>query len=163
MSLQKFINKFKSKILLSVFFCLMLMLPNISLAQGSTVGSDINRNLNAFAGEQGVGYKGPPADPRTVVGGIIEVFLSILGVLFVSYAIYAGYTIMSSGGEEEKIRKGKSTLQTAIIGIFVIFSAYSILYFVVGSVWFATEAKPPVYMEAGVGTADYDFYRARTP
>lgn len=123
----------------------------------STVGSSMNRFTSAFAGEQGAGFS-TPSDPRAVVGRVIEIFLSILGILFVAYAVYAGYLIMSSGGEEEKIRKGKSTLQTAAIGVFVIFSAYSILYFVVGSVWFATEARPTgSYIEAGISTKPYNY------
>lgn len=157
MFLQIFIDKFLFKIILAVFFVLTLALfvPATASAQ-SEVGSNINRFTNAFAGEQGAGFS-MPSDPRAVVARVIQVFLSLLGILFVAYAVYAGYLIMSSGGEEEKIRKGKSTLQTAAIGVFVIFSVYSLLYFVLGSILSSTGATPNVYIEAGVGTSDYDY------
>lgn len=154
---KNIINKFllKSAQLIFVGLFLFVFLPGSVSAQ-STVGSNINRYTSAFAGEQGAGFS-TPTDPRTVVAKVIEAFLSLLGILFLAYAVYAGYLIMSSGGEEDKIRRGKSTLKTAAIGIFVIFSAYSIMYFVVGSAWFAVKNRPPVYFEAGVGTSNYDY------
>lgn len=157
MFLQNLVKKFLFKTV-SLVFCGLLLtvfVPTVVSAQ-STVGSSVNRFTRAFAGKQGAGFTSAP-DPRVVVAGVIEVFLSILGILFLAYAIYAGYSIMASGGEEEKIRQGKSTLKTASIGVVVIFSAYGILYFVIGSVWFATEGKPPGYVEAGVGTQPYNF------
>lgn len=133
----------------------ILLIPNVSSAQGD-VSSNMARYTGAFAGEQGAGFSNA-SDPRAVVGKVIKIFLSLLGILFLVYAVYAGYLIMSSGGEEDKIRRGKSTLQTAAIGIFVIFSVYSILYFVLGSVLFATQTKPDLYIEAGIGTQNYDY------
>ena len=128
---QIFSYKYAFQILVFAVFCavLALFVPHISLAQD--LKSGMSRYVNAFAGEGGAGLS-TPSDARTVVAKVIKAFLSILGILFLAYAVYAGYLIMSSGGEEEKIKKGKSTLITAAIGVLVIFSVYSILYFVLG-------------------------------
>ena len=129
MPLQFSLRKHTFQILLFAIFCavLILFIPSISKAQ--IVGSSMTQQINAFAGPNGAGF-GAASDPRAIVVKVIRAFLSILGILFLVYAVYAGYLIMSSGGEEEKIRKGKSTLLTAMIGVLVIFSVYSILYFV---------------------------------
>lgn len=61
---------------------------------------------------------------------VIKAFLSLLGIIFVSYIIYAGYKWMSASGDEEKVRAAKDTLQRAIIGLIIIIAAYVITYFV---------------------------------
>lgn len=61
---------------------------------------------------------------------VIKAFLSLLGIIFVSYTIYAGYKWMTASGDEEKVRAAKDTLQRAIIGLIIIIAAYAITYFV---------------------------------
>ncbi|MEK7084556.1 MAG: pilin [Patescibacteria group bacterium] len=81
--------------------------------------------LNVFSGEQGAGY-GEARDPRVVAGYIIQILLSVLGTLFLIYLVYAGFLIATSRGEQDQIDKGKKTLRTAIIGIIIVLSAYSL-------------------------------------
>lgn len=64
------------------------------------------------------------------IGVMIQVFLGILGIIFLALVIYAGYNWMTARGNEEKITKAKSTLITSIIGLVIIVSAYVITYFV---------------------------------
>ena len=81
--------------------------------------------LNVFSGEQGAGY-GQARDPRVVAAYIIQILLSLLGTLFLVYLVYAGFLIATSRGEQDQIDKGKKTLRTAIIGIIIVLSAYSL-------------------------------------
>lgn len=74
---------------------------------------------------------GMPNDPRVVVALAIKGFMSLLGILFLCYIIYAGVTWMTAGGEEEKIRKAKSTLISGTIGMIIIFAAFTITAFIV--------------------------------
>lgn len=65
-----------------------------------------------------------------LVGGVIQAFLSILGVIFMAYVIYGGSLWITARGEEEKITKAKSIIRGSIIGIIIVFAAYAITAFV---------------------------------
>ena len=67
-----------------------------------------------------------PKDPRVVVSLSISYFLSILGTLLLAYLVYGGFLVMTSGGEEDKVTKGKKTIGTATLGIVVILGAYGL-------------------------------------
>lgn len=62
-----------------------------------------------------------------LIGKIIKAVLGIVGSLSLLMFIFGGLTWMTSGGNEEKIKKGKQILVNAALGIIVIFSSYSIL------------------------------------
>jgi len=72
-------------------------------------------------------------DPATLVGGIIKVFLSFLGVFFVGLTIYGGFLWMSARGDSEKAEKAKGIIRDALIGLIIAISAYAIAYFVLYS------------------------------
>lgn len=74
---------------------------------------------------------GRPSDPRVIAALVIRGFMSLLGILFICFVVFAGFTWMTAGGDEEKIRKAKSTLVTGVIGITIIFAAYSIAQFII--------------------------------
>lgn len=121
------------KVILILLFTFYFLLSGPVHAQQS----EFDRQLGAFAGEEGAGYDAPQ-DPRLVVAGIIRVFLTIIGILFVSYTVYAGFLIMTASGEEEKVAKGKKTLVRAVIGVGIVMLAYAITIFVTESLRRAT-------------------------
>lgn len=55
-----------------------------------------------------------------IIGQVINIFLSILGVVFMILVIIAGYKWMTAAGNEEQVTQAKSYLKYAIIGLFVI-------------------------------------------
>lgn len=112
----------------AVFFCIINFFPPIVFSQ-TDYRSDANKQLDAFANERGAAY-GTPRDPRTVAAYVIKILLGFMGMLFLVYAIYAGYLILMARGDETQVTKGKETLRTAIIGMIIILSAYSITLFV---------------------------------
>ena len=65
-----------------------------------------------------------------LVQSVINVFLSLIGVILLTYLLYAGYNWMTAQGDEEKVTKAKETIQRAIIGIIIIIAAYAISIFV---------------------------------
>lgn len=111
--------------LIPIFFGVFLLFPSASIHAGSFV-DELNQQTGGFTGSEGADL-GRPADPRLVVAQIIRSLLTFVGILFLAYTLYAGYMILTSGGEEQKIEKGKSTLRTAVIGVLITVSAYSIL------------------------------------
>ena len=75
------------------------------------------------------GFGNPKSIPE-IIGALIGVVLSFLGIIFLSLVIYGGFLWMTSQGNEEKVLKAKKTLTEATIGLIIIMSAYSITYFV---------------------------------
>ncbi|PIR43052.1 hypothetical protein COV24_04715 [candidate division WWE3 bacterium CG10_big_fil_rev_8_21_14_0_10_32_10] len=114
-------------LVVGLFIFSFFLIPQAALVE--TFKGDLDTQMGAFAGKEGIGLE-KPADPRAIVAQVIKILLSLLGILFLIYTIYAGYLIMSSAGDQDKVSKGKSTLRTAAIGVFVILISYSVFYFV---------------------------------
>src|SRR3990167_3451988 len=99
--------------------------------------SDLLRQTEAFAGEEGAGFVSResesglvPEDPRYLIGLIIRVAVSLLGMGMIAYLVYGGYLIMTGGGVEERVKKGQKTIFTALIGAVVILMAYAITRYI---------------------------------
>jgi hypothetical protein len=65
-----------------------------------------------------------------VVAGIIKVFLSLLGIIFIFLIVTAGYKYMTADGDEAKVEEALERIKTAVIGLIIIVSAYAITAFV---------------------------------
>ena len=70
-------------------------------------------------------------DVNMVLGDIVLLVLSAIGVLFVVFMIYAGYLWTTANGNDQKVDKAKDILKESIIGLIVVISAYAIAYFVI--------------------------------
>lgn len=69
-------------------------------------------------------------------GAIQTLITNAIGFLYlvaVVYALWGGFQILTAGGDEEKVKKGKTILVQAVIGLIVIFLASSIINWVVNS------------------------------
>ena len=51
-------------------------------------------------------------------------FFAILGTFAFVFFVYGGFTILLSAGNPEKVKKGQQTLVAAVVGLFIAFSAY---------------------------------------
>ncbi len=69
------------------------------------------------------------SDPRVIIGRLIQIFLSLLGVIALVLIMYAGFLWMTSNGDEERINKAKQILKNAIIGLVIILSSWAITTF----------------------------------
>lgn len=85
------------------------------------------------AASQGAGFN-TSVGFNEIVGFIITLVLSLMGVIFLVLAIYGGYTWMMARGNEEMVEKAKNTLINAIIGIVIVMAAYAISYFVLSQI-----------------------------
>lgn len=77
---------------------------------------------------------GITADLPAAIGGIIKTILGVMGLLMVIYIIYGGYLWLTSGGEDEKAKKGSAVIKQAIIGIIIISAAYTITAYVISKI-----------------------------
>lgn len=116
-------SNFKFLIIFFLFFSILLV-PVVVEAEGYA-----QTQLSAAAGTQGAQF-GQAKDPRAIMATVIQVILGMMGILFTAYLVYGGFLMLTSRGEEEKITKGRKILQWGVIGMFVIFSAYSAVLFV---------------------------------
>ncbi|MBU4421770.1 pilin [Patescibacteria group bacterium] len=129
------------------FFLALLIIPVLLFCSFSipaqsagtaSIGSQINSNLQSVG--TGAGFKSETETgglPK-LVGSIINIFLGILGVLFVILIVYGGYTWMTSFGSAEKTKKAKDLIVDAVIGLIILLAAYAISNFVVGALVKAT-------------------------
>lgn len=87
---------------------------------------------SAFNNQKPTTVDGSKQTADQAVQGIVNnamVFLTILAVL---YGIYGGFLMLTAGGEEDKVAKGRTILIQVAIGIIVIWLAGSIVNFVMG-------------------------------
>jgi hypothetical protein len=91
-----------------------------SKASGLAQGSGLNQNT----------------DIGSVIQVVISAFLSLLGIIFILYIIYAGYNWMTAAGDEGKVETAKKTIQRCVIGLVIIIAAYGITYFVFNNIPF---------------------------
>lgn len=106
---------------------------------------DFNQQLGSAAGSKGAGLESAP-DPRQLVAYYIRILLGFLGIGFLVMTVYAGFKILTSQGESDKIEEGKNTLRNSIIGLMVILGAYSITTLAVRLVT-GDEARQGNYIE----------------
>lgn len=78
--------------------------------------------------------KSTNTDITSVVANVVNIALSMVGVIFLVLFIYGGFKWMLSRGNDKEIGEAKAILQAAVIGMVVIFSAYIITNFVIGSI-----------------------------
>ena len=64
---------------------------------------------------------------------IVAYILTFVSLLAVLYIIWAGFQILIGNGEEEKLKKSKTTILYVIIGIVVIWLAWPITIFVISA------------------------------
>jgi Type IV secretion system pilin len=66
------------------------------------------------------------------IQNLINKALLYLSILAVGYGIWGGFQIVTAGGDEEKVKKGRTILMQVGLGIIVIWLAGSIVKWVVG-------------------------------
>ena len=97
-------------------------------AQGDTFGINRVGSVLPLGGE----------DIRIIAAKIIRIALSLLGIIAVGIIMYAGFTWMTSGGNEDKIATAKKTLINAVIGLTIIMASFAIVQFVISALSDAT-------------------------
>ncbi len=108
-------------IIIFLSFIGMLLIAKFSLAAGfgtNAVNTGLAGSLSA-------------TDPRILIGRIVQIALSFLGVIAVLIIMYAGFLWMTSSGDEEKISKAKGILKDGIIGLVIILSSWGIATFLI--------------------------------
>ncbi len=72
-------------------------------------------------------------DPYLIVGGIIKVFLGIIGTFALLIFLYGGIMWMIAGGNEQAVVKAQKTLIWAALGLFVVFLSYTTVNYLINA------------------------------
>ncbi|HRH32968.1 MAG TPA: pilin [bacterium] len=67
-----------------------------------------------------------------------NIILGVVGALTLVMFIYGGVVLVLSGGNSEKVTKGKEIILGSVVGLLIVFGSYSIISFVINDVF---EAK----------------------
>ena len=76
----------------------------------------------------------PIKTPQELLGQILNGMFGIIGSLALVMFIFGGLVWMTSAGNPEKVKKGRDILVWSAIGLFVIFSSYALVRFVLSSI-----------------------------
>lgn len=114
-------------------------------AQADTFGLNPINNTIALASD----------DIRIIVAKVIRAVLGLLGVISLGLILYAGYTIMTSQGNEDKVAEGKKILTNSVIGMAIILASLGIVQFVLGKL---QEAINPGSEQVGSGNPNFNTF-----
>lgn len=121
------------KIILACFIAIASFLTVLIPAMAGPL--DINEQEGFAPGEEiseAFGQGGSRTlTPTQLTVRIINIALSFLGILLVIFLLYAGFLWMTAAGDESKVEKAMSIIKNSIIGLVIIFAAWSITYFVI--------------------------------
>ena len=96
-------------------------------------------------------------DVFDTVVSIVNLVLYFLGGIAVLLGLYAGWLWFTSRGNADQIRKAKSIMVSAVIGLLIIFSSYAITNFVIDNLYRNTiggeDTLPPGGGSGGDGSS----------
>lgn len=108
----------------------------ILLGTGSFLGFILNTTkASAQSDDYGLSQTASQAglQQRSVeqyTGDIIGAFLVLSGSIFLALIVYGGILYMISQGEDTKVKKAKSIIVYAVLGVIILAASYAILTFV---------------------------------
>ena len=69
-------------------------------------------------------------DPRTMIADIINIVLTLLGIVAVIIVLLGGFKWMTAGGNEDKVSEAKKLLGAGVVGLVIILAAWGIANFI---------------------------------
>lgn len=135
----------KYKTILSIVFVFALGLvlsPNVALGQASGYDATDPLGVKALEGSStSTGIALGRGDLRDTAVSIINIALSLLGIIAVVVILIGGFQWMTAGGEDAKVEKARKWIFSGIIGLAIILSAWAIARFALTSLSKATNVK----------------------
>jgi uncharacterized membrane protein YjgN (DUF898 family) len=127
---------------ISVFLCLPLMAAAAAPIsadagyEGKAIAATLSDNIGKEFKTVGTtsGLNEGSRDLPSIVGGIINAFLALLGVVLVVIIIFAGYKWMTAQGNSGQVDEAKKMITQAVIGMIILMAAYAITRFVLEAV-----------------------------
>ncbi len=129
------------KKLISLFIISLFVVPFLALAPAHA--EDVNNifglnyvDNNTTSGGQNIALGS--RDPRTMAAQLINVILTLLGVIAVVIVLLGGFKWMTAAGNEDKVGEAKKILAAGVIGLVIILAAWGIARFALNALIGAT-------------------------
>ena len=65
-------------------------------------------------------------DIYAIINSILDYVLPLAALIAVAFIMYGGFEYITSGGSEEKAKKGMHAVTYAVVGLVLVFAAYAI-------------------------------------
>ncbi len=111
--------------LLLMFFCFPVLAENFFESETGL------KNMAAETGYDKQKIFNSADSIDTSVGGIIQLALSLVGLVFMIFLFYGGILWMTAAGTQKRIDRAKKIMSESIIGLIIVFLAYAISFFVI--------------------------------
>lgn len=116
-----------TKLLLIIFLLSsLLFISNLNYASADITDANGEVKLENPLGNN--------TNPAQVINTVIKGILGLTGVIALVAFVGGGVIWMTSGGNPEKVKKGRDVMVWAVLGLFIIFSSYSILKYIFGAI-----------------------------
>lgn len=124
------------KLVASSLLFFVLMATGVSFASAAVAPLDeIYHNLGPIANTYGQSSLLDSQNTQHAlvvrVARVINVALSLLGIIFLVLTIYAGARWMTARGNDELVTTARDTLLNALIGLVIIFASYAFTTYLV--------------------------------
>lgn len=108
---------------------LFFLYGNLATAQGY----DFNKNsgLDNSAATAGFVTGSDAATINSMTGLVISIVLGMLGVVFLGFIIYGGFTWMIADGNQDKIKQANKIIMGSIMGLIITLAAYALSRFLI--------------------------------
>ena len=134
--------KFLKPVATLLLLTAIMVLPYFVFAQvdaGETINTSSGSNPVNMLEKVASGENGPynTADESSLpsfLGTVINGALSLLGIVFVSLMVFAGYKWMTASGNEDKVKEATGTIKRAIIGLVIVLGSWAIWNFILVNV-----------------------------
>ena len=124
---------FLALVLTGSFFAATLSIAPTAVAQGFISSAEeilSNTGLTVY-GQNATDDSQTLADK---VGGIINVVLGFLGIIFLILIIYSGFLWMTAAGNDDAVGRAKKILINSTIGLVIVIAAYTISSFIFNAI-----------------------------
>jgi hypothetical protein len=124
--LPKYKNMSKLKNLKAITFLFIIQLITAPFALAASIQTDnLDKQDTALMAQSGLSGN---SNLAAIISVLIQTILGFLGIVFLVLTIMAGFKWMTSQGNEDDIKKAKSSLKNSIIGLLIVIAAYTITY-----------------------------------
>ena len=127
-----------------ILFLLLILGPSLAAKATSNSGNIVANDAfgHFFGGAQktaeGMGYTANTTSGTGLllskIATMINLVLSLVGVVFLILMIYGGITWMTASGNDKQVEKAKGIISRAAIGLAVVILAYAITFFVLNRI-----------------------------
>lgn len=117
------------KKLISLFIISLFVVPFLTISQVNA-GIDFGTSYLDGTASGSEGLVLGKRDPRAIATQIINIALTLLGIVAVIIVLLGGFKWMTAGGNEDKVGEAKKILGAGVIGLVIVLAAWGIARFV---------------------------------